>query len=232
MNSSFIIVTTLHPESINTESIRGKLHSLYRKSIEAIRYDNFKVYIFSDQAGEELRNTEFVICDGKTKEKRLAFAKKYLLDESLSSDYILRLDDDDVLNPFAFDLVNKSKPEFYFDPFHSFYSFDSNMYSQLNQPWFANTVIMKSVHAFKEIYLNNALFFNFQHSTWHAYFSDNGIIGKPSEKNSPLYIRIISRSSITSKAGKSDRDFDNYLSNFGSWKTKYFRDFEPIISIN
>ena len=84
-----------------------------------------------------------VQADGNSKEQKLQFAKVYLLDAGLKSDYILRLDDDDILNPNAFNHVNKTKPDVYSDLYHSFINIDSGLIAQQQRPWFPNTTIIK-----------------------------------------------------------------------------------------
>jgi hypothetical protein len=76
---------------------------------------------------------------------------------------------------------------------------------------------MRYEMAFAKLYLNNALLFNFQHSAWHLYLLSVSLkIGLSDIKKGPLYIRVLSPSSITSLEDPN-KSHSQYLSHFGDW---------------
>ena len=164
-NKSFLIITTLHPESIVDGTERNRLFNLYLKALESIQYSNFKVLIVADKELNLGDRFKIIVDTSKSKEKRLVKAKEYLENTKEIFDYILRLDDDDILNPNIFNEVDGLDCDVYTDEFHSFYDISSGKIAQQKRNWFPNTTIMSFELAFKNLYLDNALFFNFQHSS-------------------------------------------------------------------
>lgn len=228
---SFIIITTYGPDADKPNSVRGKLHQLYLKGLAHINYDNFKVFLFGHKASSRLDNIFYVKANGFTKEQKLREAKQYLLEKSVKADYILRLDDDDILNPEAFNMVNQNPCDVYVDKFHTFYDITSGKTAQQQRPWFPNTTILRYELSFHYLFLDNALFFNYQHSYWHYYIHDCNLKLRYAEKNNPLYLRILNKSSITS-GQQADGEYQNYLKPFGAWKMISFQAFASILNFD
>lgn len=230
---SFIIITTYGPHLGDENDIRHKLHQHYIDALKNINYSNFKVYLFGHLPSSNEGTINFVQADGNSKEQKLQFAKVYLLDAGLKSDYILRLDDDDILNPNAFNHVNKTKPDVYSDLYHSFINIDSGLIAQQQRPWFPNTAIIKWDLAFSILFLDNALLFNFQHTVWHRFLKDAKASIEYSNKFNPLYLRVLSAASITSIETQSKSGFSQYLSQFGEFQEMEFQDFmNSIMKLN
>ena len=226
---SFLIVTTLHPKSLLAGNIRYELFKLYRKSINSINYSNFKVLISSDKEVELDEEYIFLKSASETKEKRLVEVKEHLLKNEYKFDYILRLDDDDIINPFAFQKVNTLNCDVYTDEYHSFLDFETGKIAQQKREWFPNTTILKYELAFENLFLDNALFFNYQHSYWHHYLKEKSINIQYASKSNPLYVRALNKASITSNLD-GENVYANYLKGFGNWKSKQFKSFPQILS--
>jgi hypothetical protein len=224
--ASFIIITTYGPHLGNENHIRHKLHRHYLKALLNADYSNFEVYLFGHLPSSIDGNINFINTDGKSKEQKLQFAKNFLLDSGLRSDYILRLDDDDILNPKAFQYVNQSKPDVYCDLFHTFINVDSGLIAQQKRPWIPNTAIMKWELAFSNLFLDNALLFNFQHTVWHRFVTDSKASVEYTKKFNPLYLRVLSSASITSRETQSKSGFNQYLAQFGTFEESELRDFK------
>jgi hypothetical protein len=224
MKSSFIIVTPYGPNFGENIGTRYFLNLMYKKAITEIKYDNFNLFLFGHLPGESNGKIHFVQTKGITKEQKLNEAKNYFITNNIKADYFVRLDDDDLINPEAFNLVNKMQCEVYYDLFHCFYDITSGKIAQQKRFWIPNTCIMKAEHAFKNLFLDNALLFNFKHGdAWHQYFKSFKVNAHFSDKSNPLYLRILSPTSITSSINKDK--YKEYLAGFGSWNNQYPRPF-------
>lgn len=225
---SFIIVTTYGPHLGDEKDIRHKLHQHFMEAINDVAYSNFQVYLFGHLPSSKQDIINFVKANGNTKEQKLQFAKNFLLESGLKSDYILRLDDDDILNPHAFSHVNISRPDVYADLYHSFINIDSGLIAQQKRPWFPNTTIIKWDLAFSKLFLNNAMLFNFQHNLWSRFLKEANASIEYADKLNPLYLRVLSSSSITSLETQSKSDYGQYLAQFGAFKELELLDFVNI----
>jgi hypothetical protein len=230
---SFIVITTYGPHLGDENDIRHKLHQHYLAALENVEYANFQVFLFGHLPTSKNGAVNFIESEGHSKEQKLQFAKRFLLESGLKSDYVLRLDDDDILNPNAFNHVNKTKPDVYTDLHHSFINIDSGEIAQQERPWFPNTTILKWELAFSMPFLDNALLFNFQHSLWHRCLKDNGSVIEYSDNFHPLYLRVLSSSSITSRDANLKSGFTKYLKQFGDFEKLELQDFKKsIIKLN
>lgn len=230
---SFTIITTYGPHLGDEKDTRHKLHQHYIHALKNINYSNFEVYLFGHLPSSKKERINFVKAEGNSKEQKLHFAKCFLLEKGVKSDYILRLDDDDILNPNAFNHVTKIKPDVYCDLFHSFLSIDTGLIAQQQRSWFPNTTIIKWDLAFTNLFLDNALLFNFQHTVWHRFLKDCKANIEYADKINPLYLRVLSMDSITSLASQSKEGYNHYLSQFGDFKEIVLRDFEnSLIKLN
>lgn len=227
MKVDYLFVIPLTPESTDNE-IRRKLRACCFEQVQALKSSK-KVWLLGDfETG--IPDFEVIDTKGETKEDKLFEAGFLISRHSDMARYLVRLDDDDMINPALFDKI-AAMPDYdcVHDNEHWFYDLSSGRCSTQKRAWIPNTAIHKMEHAITKVKAqggsNLAGDFNFlfacDHSmAWHIHYTGMNIFLPEAEE--PIYLRILSPRSRT--AGGSD-DFENtfpiYLSRFGTWKSPF-----------
>lgn len=167
------------------------------------------------------------------------YLRQDVIDYINDCDYIIKLDDDDVILPDTLKQASTISFDCYADGYHTFYDISSGNLTQDKRPWIAATCIHKKEHAMmhqteltKATNFINSIFYGEHGKDWIKYYRNKNIVY--SDKNSPIYVRVLSPSSITAGAKKfpltSIKDVDmnlyyTYLKGFGVWHTLKLSDF-------
>jgi len=158
-----------------------------------------------------------------TKEQKLKIACDYIENNSIHSDYIIRLDDDDFINPYILSEIKNLEFDVYVDSYHHFLCYFRKKYTRQFRPWFPNTFIIRkkialikkddiSIHElFKE---NQTYLIENEHQNIHHYFIRNKRKIIFNRKSYPLYLRTINLHSISASYS---HDFQEYMNTFGIW---------------
>lgn len=149
MSKRFLFITPLTPKRLLTP-LRILLFEQFLSALHNQTYKNWEALLIGKEDKLD-GNIKYVSLKAESKEIKLIFAKEYILNLKDKPDYIIRIDDDDLINPFILDRVSKSDFDCFADSYHSFYDLTSGMISLQKRDWFANTVIHKYQHAMKEI---------------------------------------------------------------------------------
>ena len=80
----------------------------------------------------------------------------------------------------------------------------------------ANTVFLKKVHALAMLPNKKTLIEQDHAEEWHGYFENKEV--SYVSKNRPVYLRVLSPTSITSTTGDV-KSYAQYLDSFGDWLT-------------
>jgi len=230
MSNTFIFVIPLTPES-NLTPLRKELQQLCFKNLLSQTYSNWKALLIGAVAPKGTEDNRFIhISEEGYKELKLQHAVKYIKETNLKSDYIIRLDDDDLINPSILKHYATSQADVIVDLYQWFIEWESKRISKDFKPWFANTVLHKSEHALAEFgeiaregvsQINNYVsLIATNHALMHSYYKGKNI--KFTSGNIPIYLRVINPDSITSKTVQSYQD---YLQKFGLWNEKFPVDF-------
>lgn len=207
--------------------------SLYNQS-----YTNWKALWIGEKEFEDDHIKEVKV-NGKN-ELSYVYSRKDVLDYINDCDYIVKLDDDDIILPNTLQIASQLDFDCYCDAYHTFYDISSGVLTQQNRPWIASTCIHKKEHAL--IHQNgekradnfiNSLFYGNHAKDWIAFYKSKKIIY--ADKKNPVYVRILSPTSITAGAKtfpvKSVNDIDmthyyKYLKEFGVWHNVVLNQFE------
>jgi glycosyltransferase involved in cell wall biosynthesis len=166
---------------------------------------------------------ETITCSGTSKEEKLKEAGDLLSREKNLPKYLVRLDDDDLINPAVFDKLAEEDFDIAYDPRHFFYDLASDRVSSQKRDWIANTAIHLTRHALTRVQGiggapaadgMNYLFACDHSAAWHPFYEGKRRVN-PEE---PLYLRVLNPESITAKAEFSENNYIRYLSKFGNWK--------------
>src|ERR1700739_2819403 len=129
MQKQFLFVTTLTPKRL-LSSVRSALFDIYMKSLVSQTYKDWKVLLI----GEENTITENFIQIKSTKEdkiSKLGVALDYIKSLYAKPDYVIRLDDDDIISSFVLETASKIDFDCYADFRHHFFDIvHSNYCSQ------------------------------------------------------------------------------------------------------
>lgn len=249
----FLFVTPLTPSKLLTP-LRSKLYLEFISSLNNQTYSNWQALLIGEEEKQE-GNIVYAKVKAESKEIKLIFAKEYILNMDVKPDYIIRIDDDDVINPQLLERLSKMDFDCYADKFHAFYDILSGKICQKEKSWLANTVVHKYEHSMAEIGEERLPLLNCDHGKeWYSYYKNRNLIFAP--KNHPVYLRVLSPTTVTSGIYNSaiapvhdkyeefkskvvklkkltDIDFkvySSYLKGFGKWKHKNMRDFANCIN--
>jgi len=228
----FLFITTLTPKAL-LSPLRASLFDLYKDSLNAQSYPNWEALLIGEEEKKQGRII-FKQTDAVSKGDKLKVAYEYLLSLEVKPDYIIRLDDDDLISQYALEYAAKHEFDCCSDLYHTFYDIASGLVSQQHRDWLPNTIIHKYEHAVAAYGDSGQPLFSQDHSqAWHRYYADKKIHFVP--KKHPVYLRILSPTTITSKidpllSGKFEsidmNAYSAYLKGFGKWRRFNLNDFE------
>jgi glycosyltransferase involved in cell wall biosynthesis len=236
-----VFITHLSPKGIRS-SLRQVLIDTMEKSLHAQTYTNWKALWIGEQEREENKIKE-VVCTDKQGFTAL-YARQDVLDYINDCDYLVKLDDDDIIMPYTLEKGLNHEFDVYCDQYHTFYDCSSGTLTQQKRPWIASTCIHKKEHAWmnqngvgKAENFINSLFYGSHGRDWIAYYSDKKIVY--AEPEMPVYVRVLSPTSITAGAKKfpvlTNEDIEmsayfDYIKQFGDWHSAHIQGFDAFKS--
>lgn len=234
MNLSFLFIIPLTP-NVLAGSVRAELQKKCFELLRIQNYSNWRALVIGDQPPEVIKDEPRFIhlkTEGK-KEEKLKQATEFIKTSGITSDYIIRLDDDDFFNPTILKQVATLEFDIYTDKYHTFFEYESQAISQQIRPWFPNTCIHKFSHAMNSLENTSGVKFmecapktlliENDHSKIHWYYRYKKIVYAGREN--PVYLRVLNKESITAKSGL---DYHIYLKQFGIWKWRRIKEFETV----
>ena len=244
--NKFLFITHITPVA-KRSSLRQDLINIYYKGLLAQTYPHWKVLILGEGESRDKRFHIQDLLDG-TRDEKLQRMKeiyastevRHLIDEA---DYVIKLDDDDVISPIVLEQLKDFTGDVFFDDHHCFYNLAGGQITHQKRPWIASTCVHKKEHAFASWMgegssADGTLLYSDHSKAWHTYYRDKKVsIASPQH---PVYLRILSPTSITAGARKravraiEDVDwqaYGEYLSGFGQWQTPQVHDFDDYIPL-
>ena len=241
MSKKFLFITHLSPLAIRSSLRQGLIESM-QKSLYNQSYKNWKALWIGEREFEDDHIKE-VKLNGKN-ELSSVYSRKDVLDYINDCDYIVKLDDDDIILPNTLKIASGFDFDCYCDAYHTFYDISSGVLTQQKRPWIASTCIHKKEHALihqngeeKAENFVNSLFYGNHAKDWITFYKNKKVIY--ADKKNPVYVRILSPTSITAGAKtfpvKSINDTDmihyyKYLKEFGVWHNVILNQFEQFKS--
>ncbi len=217
MSKSFLFITPLTPKRLLTP-LRQMLFNEFINSLKAQSYANWKAILIGEEENID-GNIQYISCKAESKETKLIFAKEYILNLKIKPDYIIRIDDDDVINPEILNQTGKLDFDCYADLYHSFFDLVSGKISQQKRTWLANTVIHKYSHALAEVGEDKLPLMQADHSKdWIKYYSDKNLVY--ARKKEPVYLRVLSPTTVTSGTSSINSDYKNLSEVYDHFKSK------------
>jgi hypothetical protein len=211
----FIFIIPRTPKKHKT-TIRESLWKITLQSLINQSYPSWKAIVVCNDLDEPLIDNRIIYIKSSVKKKgeKINKAIYYITSKKIKVDFVIRLDDDDLIMPTTLEDSLKFNFDVYADRYHTFYDLSSGLLSIDKRKWLANTVIHKASHAFKICDDTGLHVINHDHSLmWHEYYKSKIIVY--SKKTSPVYIRVLNPVSVSAS---ESNDYDNYLSFFGNWK--------------
>jgi hypothetical protein len=217
----------LIPTSPNLEegSLRRDLQKLCFEQVKKLNA-SFVVWLLGEA---DLDHSHFkkIDCDGTIKEEKLKEAGDQLAKLPRLAKYLIRLDDDDLINPEVFDRLAKADFDIAFDRKHFFYDLATDLASSQKRNWIPNTAIMDFNHALTKIEAKggaqtedgkNYLFACDHSRAWHPFFKGKQTV----KEKEPIYVRILNPQSITAGGSKEfdENHYFRYLHGFGTWRAE------------
>jgi hypothetical protein len=224
----FLFITHLTPKA-KRSALRQGLLVLMDESLKAQTYTEWKALRIGEE--ERMEGPIQTIDATSAESLRVVYERpdvKGLIDWA---DYLVKLDDDDIILPHTLEIASQLEFDCYADRFHTFHDLTTGRTTQQQRPWIAATCIHKKEHA---ITLNRgegvadnfiiSLFYGEHGRDWIAYYAKRNIVF--AHPTTPVYVRVLSPSSKSSGAvvfpAHSLGDIDlqayaTYVRGFGSW---------------
>jgi hypothetical protein len=247
--NKFLFITHITPKA-KRSAFRQALIDIYFKALNDQTYGEWKVIVFGEGERAEDKFHYFHLPDG-TREERFAATKELLAKSSVKTlfseaDYVIKLDDDDIIAPGLLERLKTFDGDLYYDLYHTFIDSSSGTITQQRRSWVASTCVHKTKHILSDWNGPGAsavgnLLYSDHSKAWHVYYRDKKIVA--AEKNNPVYLRVLSPTSITSgaKSGPpqsiddvSMEDYYKYLRSFGNWNkanTNLFDEYLPGLAV-
>lgn len=234
----FLFVIPQSPKRTITP-FRQRLIDLSLQSLRAQESDQWEAWMLGEENKAD-GNLTYFQSPVETKEEKLHWAVDLLLNAKSLPEYIIRFDDDDIINVSALKKVEGITFDCYADKHHTFYDAASGRLSQQVRSWLPNTVIHKTEHALAQYgeyhYVVKSdkrkphLLQNDHSKWWHTYYANKKVVY--ADKSSPLYMRILSPTSFTAQGGvntSEHQSYNEYISKFGDWNAVVPAVFQPYI---
>lgn len=225
MSNSFLFIIPLTPSSHLT-NIRKELQEECLKALISQKHENWKALLIGQDLPSKIKDSRFIhLPIEDIKEIKVQYATKYLRENQLEFDYIIRLDDDDLISNTILNTHQNTKADIIVDLEHWYIDWTSKKVSKDFKPWFPNTCIQKSKNALSisgelaqpyiERINTDVVLIENNHANFHNFYKGKKIVFTPS--NAPIYLRVLNPDSITSN---SDNNYTEYLKNYGNWNSK------------
>ncbi|GAB4139925.1 MAG: hypothetical protein Fur0041_15100 [Bacteroidia bacterium] len=237
----FLFITHMTPR-LKRSVFRQHLIDLYYKALKAQQYNHWEVIILGDEsANADSRFHVFPLSDTDTASKHQEIAsllnQKDFAEIIARADYVIKLDDDDLINPLLLKQLVNFKGDVFYDEYHTFVDTSSGTITCQKRPWIASTCVHKKVHAFAEWKNEGAsalqiLLYSDHSKAWHRYYE--GKDRHSADKQHPVYLRVLSPTSITAGSGSrfdetAREAYYRYLKSFGDWKASPTKDFDTYL---
>ncbi len=234
---SFVFIIPRTPLKFQT-GVRNNLFKLCIRSLVMQFSDDWEAIIV-DEFDHSYDNISHIKADATTKTEKIDFALRLIEQERKKPDYLIRLDDDDIISPIAINKYCRNDFDCLADKYHFFHELISGKKTFSKRNWIPNTAIHKYRHALSAVAEVGRPLINTDHSEyWMNYYTKRHLVSTP--KRHPLYMRVLSPFTITSKGvGKdgsernSDSEYREYLKGFGRFKRyniKEYRYFDYIMN--
>jgi len=234
MTVDYLFVIPLTPDSASNET-RRELRRLCFQQLQKLKASK-KVWLLGAKT-TDIADFEAIHTSSRSKEDKLYEAGFLLEKNPKIARYLVRLDDDDLINPAVFDeMAGVAGFDCFADKLHWFYDLSSGRCSAQERPWIPNTAIHKMEHALQKVRAlggsnladeTNFLFACDHSKAWHLYYTGKNV--RYANIKNPLYLRVLSPRSRS--AGGSD-DYQNtfpfYLPRFGVWKHHFPFEANPL----
>lgn len=228
MPSDFLFLIPLTPERF-LDPQRRELQKLCFEQLEKLTCTK-RVWLLGDGKFSQ-KDFESIQLKGDTKEDKLMEVGQ-ILEKAYSpvAKYIVRLDDDDLINPAVFDRMANKDFDVCYDKHHWFYDISSARVGNQERAWIANTAIHKYERALQKVEAlggspkagdTNFLIACDHSQAWTPFYKNKKSVHLPSK--TPLYLRILSPGSITAKNqnGQNQDEYFSYLTTFGNWNQDF-----------
>lgn len=233
MKPTFLFITHLTPVA-KRSPLREELFFLMQKSLENQTYPHWKALWIGEK--EQLVTPRILEVDASEKNKlQSIYLRKDVLQWMNDAEYLVKLDDDDLILPRSLEYISGKSFDICYDRWHTFFDIVTGSLTRQKRTWMASTCIHRKEHAIRNPYNHqpsenfiHSVFYSDHSKTWHVYYRNKRML--PTSHYHPLYVRVLSPTSITARFNGSTYDnmenYFNYLTTFGSWFRSSIKDFD------
>lgn len=151
------------------------------------------------------------------KHHKIEIALQHIARAKNKPKYLIRLDDDDLISPDVIKFIEKEgmNHDCYADKYQALYNITDAQIALPKLPWMANSIFHKYEHALTRVAPHNRKLINCSHSdAFHLFYKDRKVYYFP--KFSPLYLRILSETSLHIKTADTS-NYSDHKKKYGFW---------------
>lgn len=173
--------------------MRDFLFEVMLLSLRKQESNNWQAFILGEEEAEE-GNIRYFSSSGVSKTEKILEALR-LIDKQNPPEYLIRLDDDDVIHPGALLKYEHAQADVIADKFHWFYNMYTDRFISNDYTWMANTVFHKYEHAIADSGNGMPVIAGDHSKVFHEWYTGKNIVY--TSKKNPLYMRILSPTCLT-----------------------------------
>jgi hypothetical protein len=201
--------------------LRKDFHQAYLHALFEQSHANWTAFLLGEKEGVE-GNIHYIKCEGTSKEDKLVEAARLLNSMPVKPEFIVRLDDDDLIGKDTLQTVEKNKNTYDVFTDRYQYMFDSYSGKILSKvyPWWPSTLVMKysDAVALQPAFGNRPLFACPHDLALHPYFKGRKVFYF--ERMQPGYVRIFSPVSQSFRLYNGELNIEKYrayVNGYGFW---------------
>lgn len=202
--------------------LRRDFHQAYLAALLAQSHTGWTAFLLGEKEGIK-GNIRYIKCEGTSKEDKLVEAARLLSNMPVKPEFVVRLDDDDLIGKDTLQTVekNKSTYEVFTDRYQ--YMFDSYSGKMLSKeyPWWPSTIVMSYADAVapQAAFGNRPLFACPHDLAFHTCFKERRVFYF--ERMKPCYARVFSPVSQSFRLYNGQLNIEKYrtyVDEYGFWK--------------
>lgn len=217
----FVFITTRNQHQYD-HPLRSRLWTICLNTLQQQQSDNWEALVVGLDEKQE-GNITYLKATGDTKKPKIKQALEYIAAQETPPEYLIRLDDDDLISATMLKELDGLKSDAFTDKYHLLYDITTGKSLQNDHTWFPNTCILGYQHAIQPFGPEQMPLFMYDHDkAWHQYFEGKNV--GYAAKNNPVYLRIISPSTVSisgtwDKSKDYDQEnFDRYVQSLRKWR--------------
>jgi hypothetical protein len=198
--------------------LRDKLWKVTLHSLMSQKGNDWQAIIVGEQ---EMVDGPFIYIQSPAKKKgvKLEAALRYIQAQEIKPEYLIRFDDDDIINEELLFSLKDQEFDCYADRWQAHIDMLTGKVILKDFPWMANSIIQGYEHAISRTKEGYYLIAS-DHTKFHEYYTGKKVIYAP--KNNPSYMRVLSPTCVSVSARLGEVPMGQYdMEKYYAYRNSY-----------